>query len=98
MSGSPTARSTSSPSTRNTVKKLLELGRRGWAMMTVTPYGTSLDPPFNMPAGVATAQDGSIFAADGYGNRQVHRFSPEGELENLLGNLRPRAGSVRART
>ncbi|MDE0337735.1 MAG: hypothetical protein OXI80_08690, partial [Caldilineaceae bacterium] len=62
-------------------EKLLELGRRGWAMMTVTPYGTTLDPPFNMPAGVATAQDGSIFAADGYGNRQVHRFSPEGELE-----------------
>ena len=62
-------------------EKLLELGRRGWAMMTVTPYGTSLDPPFNMPAGVATAQDGSIFAADGYGNRQVHRFSPKGELE-----------------
>ncbi len=62
-------------------EKLLELGRRGWAMMTVTPHGTSLDPPFNMPAGVAIAEDGAIFVADGYGNRQVHRFSPEGELE-----------------
>ena len=50
-------------------------------MMTVTPYGTTLDPPFNMPAGVAIASDGSIFTADGYGNRQVHRFSAEGELE-----------------
>ena len=62
-------------------EKLLELGRRGWAMMTVTPYGTTLDPPFNMPAGVAIADDGCIFTADGYGNRQVHRFSPDGELE-----------------
>ena len=62
-------------------EKLLELGRRGWAMMTVTPYGTTLDPPFNMPAGVAIAEDGCIFTADGYGNRQVHRFSAEGDLE-----------------
>ena len=62
-------------------EKLLELGRRGWAMMTVTPYGTTLDPPFNMPAGVAISQDGSIFTADGYGNHQVHRFSADGELE-----------------
>ena len=62
-------------------EKLLELGRRGWAMMTVTPYGESLDGPFNMPAGVAIAEDGAIFVADGYGNHQVRRFSPDGELE-----------------
>ncbi len=62
-------------------ENLLELGTRGWANMTVTPQGTTLDPPFNMPAGVAIAEDGCIFVADGYGNRQVHRFSPEGELE-----------------
>ncbi|MBV7337157.1 peptidyl-alpha-hydroxyglycine alpha-amidating lyase family protein [Chloroflexi bacterium TSY] len=62
-------------------ENLLELGRRGWAMMPVTPYGESLDGPFNMPSGVAIAEDGAIFVADGYGNHQVRRFSPEGELE-----------------
>ena len=34
-----------------------------------------------MPAGVAISQEGSIFTTDGYSNRQVHRFSAEGELE-----------------
>ena len=61
-------------------EKLLELGRRGWAKSVVTPHGT-MGGPFNMPAGVCVASDGRIFVADGYGNRQVHRFSATGELE-----------------
>ena len=67
-------------------KVLLELGNRGWANAAVSPFGTHPDHnflggPFCMPAGVSTASTGAIFVADGYGNRQVHRFSPEGELE-----------------
>ena len=61
-------------------EKLLELGERGWAKSVVTPHGT-MGGPFNMPAGVCVASDGRIFVADGYGNRQVHRFSATGELE-----------------
>lgn len=36
--------------------------------------------PFNHPAGVAISRTGEIFVADGYGNSNVHRFSPEGKL------------------
>ena len=67
-------------------EKLLELGLKGWASASVTPYGTHpehafLGGPFCMPAGVTVASTGAVFVADGYGNRQVHRFSPTGELE-----------------
>lgn len=37
-------------------------------------------PPFNAPTCVAVAQNGDIFAGDGYGNARIHRFSKEGEL------------------
>jgi sugar lactone lactonase YvrE len=72
-------------------KKLLELGTRGWATASVTPYGSNperkgLGGPFNMPAGVSLASTGAIFVADGYGNRQVHRFSSTGNLEISWGN------------
>ena len=59
---------------------LLELGQRDYAQVTVTPHGEH-GLPFNSPSGVAIAPDGKIFVADGYGNRRVHRFSPEGKLE-----------------
>ena len=36
--------------------------------------------PFNTPAGIAVAETGQIFVADGYRNARVHKFSPEGEL------------------
>jgi len=64
-------------------EKLTEIGERGWANSSVTPYGTEnfIGGPFCMPAGVTIASTGAIFVADGYGNRQVHRFSPAGELE-----------------
>ena len=32
-----------------------------------------------MPAGVSVSSSGHIFVADGYGNRQVHKFNPNGE-------------------
>ena len=36
--------------------------------------------PFNWVTNVALAPDGTLFAADGYGNARVHRFSADGEL------------------
>ena len=41
--------------------------------------------PFNMPTGVAFASTGEIFVSDGYGNRRVHCFSPDGELKHSWG-------------
>ena len=31
-----------------------------------------------MPTGLAEAPDGSLYVSDGYGNRRVHRFAPDG--------------------
>ncbi len=63
---------------------LLELGRRDYANVTVAQQGIH-GLPFNMPAGVVLNDAGEIFVADGYGNRQVHRFSPAGELLDSWG-------------
>lgn len=63
---------------------LLELGIRDWASVTVTHDGRHGDP-FNSPTGVAIAADGRIFVSDGYGNRRVHRFAPDGQLEHAWG-------------
>jgi len=36
--------------------------------------------PFNMPTDVAISSNGDIWVSDGYGNRRVHKFSPDGKL------------------
>ena len=46
--------------------------------------------PFNMPTGTAFTSDGDVFVSDGYGNRRVHRFSPDGALKASWGE--PGAG------
>lgn len=65
-------------------QKTLELGRAGWATAAITHRGQN-GGPFNMPTGIATDPDGRIFVSDGYGNRQVHRFSADGTLETSWG-------------
>jgi hypothetical protein len=57
-----------------------EMGRRGIAVASVTHRGQN-GGPFNMPTGLAVGRGGELFVSDGYGNRQVHRFSASGELE-----------------
>ena len=34
--------------------------------------------PFNLPAGVAVAENGDVFVADGYANCRVHKFAADG--------------------
>jgi uncharacterized protein (DUF924 family)/streptogramin lyase len=60
-------------------KKLRTLGSPGAASPTL--YGK----PFNMPTGVAIASTGELFVSDGYGNRRVHCFSADGELQHSWG-------------
>lgn len=34
--------------------------------------------PFNMPTDVTVTPTGTLFISDGYGNRRIHKFSPDG--------------------
>jgi len=52
-------------------KLIKELGTRDHA---------SPEAPFNHPADVAVAADGTTFVADGYGNSRIHVFSADGRL------------------
>lgn len=52
--------------------------------------------PFNAPADVAFAPDGTIYVADGYGNSLVHRFSADGR--HLLSWGEPGTGPGRFTT
>ena len=36
--------------------------------------------PFDQPTGAAISSSGEIYVSDGYGNRRMHKFSPDGEL------------------
>lgn len=58
---------------------LMTLGTRNWAAVTMR------GEPFNMPTNLVVAPDGNMFVADGYGNRRVHKFSPDGELVTSWG-------------
>jgi streptogramin lyase len=49
------------------------------------PAPTYYGRPFNMPTGVAFAANGDVYVSDGYGNRRVHRFSPDGTLQRSWG-------------
>jgi peptidylglycine monooxygenase len=42
--------------------------------------------PFNHPTSAKVGPRGDIFVADGYGNSQIHRFSPEGRLLKSWGS------------
>jgi DNA-binding beta-propeller fold protein YncE len=46
-----------------------------------------IGPPFNRPTGVFVTPAGEIWVSDGYGNAQIHRFSPEGKLLSSWGVL-----------
>ena len=49
-------------------------------------------PPFNRPTGVFVTPSGDIYVSDGYGNAQIHRFSPDGQLLSSWGELGDRPG------
>ena len=51
---------------------------------------THAGEPFNLPAGVAVAESGEVFVADGYANCRVHKFDADGN--HLLSWGEPGAG------
>jgi DNA-binding beta-propeller fold protein YncE len=56
-----------------------------------TGYARDVSPvdraagPFNWVTNVAQAPDGTLYAADGYGNARVHKFTPDGSLIHSWG-------------
>jgi peptidylglycine monooxygenase len=48
-------------------------------------HAPELGAPFNHPTSAATAADGEIYVADGYGNSHVHRFAADGTLRRSWG-------------
>ena len=49
--------------------------------------------PFNMPTRAVLSPSGDIYVSDGYGQHQIHRFSPDGDTAKHLGQ---RGSSTRA--
>ena len=64
------------------------LGMPGmWVMYEAMHRVERVAGPFNMPTDVDITSTGEYIFADGYGNRAVHRFSPEGEYEKTGGGI-----------
>jgi sugar lactone lactonase YvrE len=63
---------------------LYKFNRHGDLVMTLGTPGQPSErdsgEPFNSPTDVGIASTGELFISDGYGNKQVHKFSPDGEL------------------
>ena len=66
---------------QHVVRRYTRLGEmeREWGTPGV-PGITHYRQEFNMPTGVAIGPDHSLYISDGYGNRCVHKYSPDGEL------------------
>ena len=68
---------------------LLTIGKKGYrsdtgadnSVFSSSGYSevTHGGEPFNLPAGVAVAESGEVFVADGYANCRVHKFDANGE-------------------
>lgn len=63
----------------HTVRKFTSDGKLLMTLGTEDQPGTN-GSPFNRPTGVALSRSGEIYVSDGYGNRKVHEYSPDGKL------------------
>ena len=52
-------------------------------------------PPFNRPCHMIVAPNGEMYAADGYGNAAVHKFTPDGTLVKSWGGPGKELGKFR---
>lgn len=70
----------------HTIKQFTPDGRKLHTLGTADfPAPTLYGNPFNMPTGVAFHPNGDMYVSDGYGNRRVHRFAPDGERRYSFG-------------
>ncbi len=60
---------------------IYQLDRHGTFVKTLGTPGKPGDhgKPFNRPTDIAAAPSGELFVSDGYVNRRVHKFSPDGK-------------------
>jgi len=66
--------------------QILEYDTYGKLQRTIGErHRPSFQAPFNAPTDVAVAPNGDIYVSDGYGNSNVHCFSPAGKLERSWG-------------
>ena len=67
----------------------------GEVLQTIGSPGEPGPPgqPFNMPTGVAVAPNGEFYVTDGYGQHHIHRFSPEGVLQETWGQMGSEPGN-----
>ncbi|MBL7162040.1 MAG: hypothetical protein ISS57_05485 [Anaerolineales bacterium] len=69
--------------TEHSTHCVYKFNRHGELVMTLGTPGVPAErdsDPFNLPTDLAIASTGEFFVSDGYGNKRVHKFSPEGEL------------------
>ena len=52
-------------------------------------------PPFNRPCHMIVAPNGEMYAADGYGNAAIHKFTPDGTLVKSWGGPGKEIGEFR---
>ena len=68
--------------TDRALQQIFKFSHDGKLLLTVgTERTPGLDAThFNLPADIAFAADGSFYVADGYGNRRIAKFSPQGKF------------------
>jgi peptidylamidoglycolate lyase len=68
--------------TDRALQQIFKFSHDGKLLLTVgTERTPGLDAThFNLPADIAFASDGSFYVADGYGNRRIAKFSPQGKF------------------
>jgi DNA-binding beta-propeller fold protein YncE len=66
--------------------QVLKLDKSGAVLLRLGATDrASLQAPFNHPTDVATAPNGDLFVADGYGNSSIHHFSQDGQFVRSWG-------------
>ena len=78
---------------RLVIKTTLE-GKEAWRLDASAFGDLYNDPRKFCPTNVATAPDGTVFVADGYGSSFVHRLNPQGEYLGSFGGAGSGAGQL----
>ena len=78
---------------RHVVVKCTLEGQPVWTLGEPGTPG-AWEQPFNRPCDLAFAPEGDFYVADGYGNRHVHHFDPDGKLIRSWGGKGTGPGEI----